>query len=156
MGIGWMLWGNGGKAVAAMLAATALLGLPTLVQAADAVPAGCELKGDSRHLRSSRLDVVFRPSTSPIRVGKEFSLDIIVCPHKGVTAPTSLRVDATLPEHRHGMNYKPNVWTLQSNPPIARYRAEGMMFHRAGRWELVIEVRAGGQTARLAHSILVE
>jgi hypothetical protein len=156
MSVGWMLWVNGGKAVAAMLAATTLLGLPTLVQAADAVPAGCELKGDSRHLRSPRLDVVFRPTPSPILVGKDFVLDIIVCPHKGVTAPTSLRVDATLPEHRHGMNYKPNVWTLQSNPPIARYRAEGMMFHRAGRWELHFEVRAGGQTARFTHPITVK
>lgn len=156
MGVGWTPWGNGSKAVAAMLAAAVVLGLSTLVRAADAVPAGCELKGASQRLSSARLDVVFRPAPAPIRVGREFVLDIIVCPHKGVTAPTSLRVDATMPEYRHGMNYKPSVWTLQSNPPIARYRAEGLMFHRVGRWELLIEVRAGGQTARFAHSIKVE
>jgi len=153
MGVGRM---SRGKAVAAVAAALAALSVQAPAMAADSVPSGCELKGDSHRLSSPRLDVVYRPSPSPIQVNKRFVLDIIVCPHKGVTAPTSLQVDATIPEYRHGMNYKPSVRKLPSNPPIARYRAEGLVFHRAGVWELVIEVRAGGQTARLAHSITVK
>jgi len=139
-----------------VLAVEMFAGAPAVAQAADVALPGCELKGDSRRLSSPRLDVVFRPAPSPIRVGSKFVLDIIVCPHKGVTAPTSLRVDARMPEHRHGMNYKPSVRTLPCNSQIARYRVEELMFHRAGRWEMMIEVRAGGQTARLVHSITVK
>ncbi|HEV8109104.1 MAG TPA: cytochrome-c peroxidase, partial [Burkholderiales bacterium] len=50
-----------------------------------------------------------------------------------------------MPEHRHGMNYAPTVKALAPG----RWRAEGLMFHMPGRWELVFEVTANGATDRL-------
>jgi len=70
-----------------------------------------------------------------------------VCP-----APDSVRVDATMPEHRHGMNYRPTVTATGEG----RYKAEGLMFHMAGRWELMFEVRSGGKTERIVQSIRLE
>lgn len=58
---------------------------------------------------------------------------LAVCP---VTA--QLRgVDASMPEHRHGMNYRPSLVSLGRG----RWRAEGLLWHMAGRWELSFELR---------------
>jgi hypothetical protein len=114
--------------------------------AAAAAPA-CELPGGGAQRIESRSHVVlYRASPEP-RVGEHFALDFAVCP-----APQGVRVDATMPEHRHGMNYRPTV-TAQGG---GRYRAEGLMFHMAGRWELVFEVRTGGASERLAQSLRLE
>lgn len=123
---------------------------------ATVADAECELKGQSVRLTSPRVDVVFRPLPAPVRIGQHFALDILVCPRSGVTSPASVKVDASMPEHRHGMNYQPRVQQLPSSSRVARYRAEGLMFHMAGRWELLIEVRAGGYSDRLTHSIRIE
>jgi cytochrome c peroxidase len=56
-----------------------------------------------------------------------------------------------MPEHRHGMNYAPAVKALGPG----RWRAEGLMFHMPGRWELTFEVTAGGATDRLVSSYQV-
>ena len=48
-------------------------------------------------------------STSPIVVSRHFALDVVVCPKPGAAAPRSLAVDATMPAHRHGMNYRPTI-----------------------------------------------
>jgi hypothetical protein len=107
----------------------------------------CELSGGgAQRIESPHHVVLYRAQPAP-RVGEHFALEFAVCP-----APEGVRVDATMPEHRHGMNYRPTV-TAQGG---GRYRAEGLMFHMAGRWELVFEVRAGGATERLAQSLRLE
>jgi hypothetical protein len=114
--------------------------------AAAPAPA-CELPGGgAQRIESPGHVVLYRASPEP-RVGEHFALDFAVCP-----APEGVRVDATMPEHRHGMNYRPTITALGGG----RYRAEGLMFHMAGRWELVFEVRAGGGTERLAQSLRLE
>jgi hypothetical protein len=113
-----------------------------------AVPAAqaCELPGGpARKLQAAGYTVLYR--TPPLRVGEHFALELAVCP-----APELLRVDAWMPEHRHGMNYRPSV-TAQGG---GRYRAEGLMLHMPGRWEFVFELRAAGKTERLAHRVRTE
>ena len=56
------------------------------------------------------------------------------------------------PAHRHGMNYRPSISALGGG----RFRAEGLLFHMPGRWELVFELRADGKTERAAHPVSVE
>jgi hypothetical protein len=85
-------------------------------------------------------------------VGRHFVLDIALCAPAGQALPATLRVDASMPEHRHGMNYRPGV----SARADGQFRAEGLMFHMPGRWELVFEWRdAAGATRRLAQSLTV-
>ena len=57
-----------------------------------------------------------------------------------------------MPEHRHGMNYKVSVKPEAGG----RYRADGLLFHMPGRWELIFELRAAGQTDRLTFSEIIE
>ena len=56
-----------------------------------------------------------------------------------------------MPEHRHGMNYAPEV---KATGP-GRWRAEGLMFHMPGKWEFVFEVRAAGKSDRLVSAFLL-
>jgi hypothetical protein len=37
-----------------------------------------------------------------------------------------------------------------------RYRVDGMVFHMPGRWELVIDVRAGEESERLSHEFILK
>jgi cytochrome c peroxidase len=66
---------------------------------------------------------------------------------KAGPAPKTLKVDAHMPAHRHGMNYAPKVTALGPG----RWRAEGLLFHMPGRWELVFVVDGD----RLVHAMEV-
>jgi len=121
--------------------------LAACVTAVATATQACELPGGGvQRIESPRHVVLYRAQPAP-RVGEHFALEFAICP-----APDTVRVDATMPEHRHGMNYRPSV----SAQGGGRYRAEGLMFHMAGRWELVFEVRAGDVTERLAQSLKLE
>lgn len=88
-------------------------------------------------------------STEPdtLAVGRPFAVLLRLCP----LAARVVRVDATMPEHRHGMNYRPTVRPLGEG----RWRAEGLLWHMAGRWELAIEVENGGERTWLRQSVLL-
>jgi hypothetical protein len=109
-------------------------------------PSGFAARG---RLASKDVFVVFRTVPATIEIGRHFSVEAIVC---ATPASQALRVDAHMPEHRHGMNYRPTVSTTGGG----RYVADGLMFHMPGRWELVFDVERGGQTERLATDLLLE
>ena len=133
--------------VAVVLGLLGLLGVPGLTGLAQAAPVdptdcGTHLAGPAR-LVAKATDgvsdaestgglVVFAPRPWPVPVGRLFALDIAVCPQAGTAMPASLRVDADMPAHRHGMNYRPTVTALGNG----RFVAEGLMFHMPGRWRL--------------------
>src|SRR5687767_880546 len=116
---------------AAQLAAVALG--TALVAVADAgAPDPCVESArapSARRVESPRYVVVFRPTPEPIAVGQHFTLDAVVCARDGARPATGLRVDAVMPEHRHGMNYRAGV----SKRGEGRFVAEGLLFHMPGR-----------------------
>lgn len=75
-----------------------------------------------------------------ISVSEFFALEIAVCAADGQPMPRTVRVDATMPEHQHGMNYRASV---RPRGP-GRFVAEGLLFHMPGRWQLSFEVNVGG------------
>jgi hypothetical protein len=94
---------------------------------------------------SPRFDVAFRPDPAPIAVSKHFALDVVVCAKSGAAA-TGLVVDAQMPAHRHGMNYRPTVAARGSG----RYRAEGLLLHMPGAWEFRFDVRTAQGSERVS------
>ena len=62
------------------------------------------------------------------------------------------RIDAVMPEHRHGMNYRPTL-DAKGN---GHYVAEGFLFHMPGRWQLSFDVERGGRRTRLTSDVLLE
>lgn len=116
-----------------------LLGLG-LLASGSALACGEALGADARRIDSAQFQLAYKLLPDPVPVGKHFAIDMVLCPKGNATLPAELRVDATMPEHKHGMNYRPSVKTLAPG----QYRAEGLMFHMPGRWELVFELRGPG------------
>ena len=104
--------------------------------------AACELPPGKR-VESGRVALSYRTVPAKIATGQHFAVLFAICPN--VSGP--VKVDAQMPEHKHGMNYRPSVV-----PAAGGYRSEGWLFHMPGRWEFVFEV--GGE--RLADSVRIE
>ena len=118
-----------------------------------ALACGEHLGAGARLLDDARWQLAYKTVPEVPVVGAHFAIDIALCPRGGAPAPAALRVDAHMPEHRHGMNYQASV----SPRGAGRYRAEGLMFHMPGRWELVFELRsASGPVQRLAQSLTID
>ncbi len=124
-----------------------LVALALVVTAADA----CELPPGGQPVAngdgSVRLAYRFEPTE--LRTDRHFALLVDVCAAAPVEA---VRVDAQMPEHRHGMNYKPVVAKSSAD----RWRADGLLLHMPGRWEFRFDVRTGNRTERLTHAVNVE
>jgi hypothetical protein len=124
-----------------------------LLAGVAAVADACEVPADFTprgRVEAPGVVVVFRTVPAAIEIGRHFAVDTIVCGDGA--APVLTRVDATMPEHRHGMNYRP---TLASKGD-GRYVAEGLMFHMPGRWELSFDLESGGRRTRLATDVTIE
>jgi len=137
---------------ACVLAAAVFAAVSAAVQPAAAQPACNPALPGGKQLESARFSLGYRAVPDTIVVGRHFALELAVCPKTGIQAPENVSVDAHMPEHRHGMNYKAQVGAA----PGGRYKAEGLMFHMPGRWEFVFDVRSGGKTDRLTQSIVLE
>ena len=123
--------------------AQALIAAVALCGAAEA----CELPAGAR-AESASFALTYRTHPAKIVLGEHFALEYAVCPKPGAAMPAVVNVDAWMPEHRHGMNYKASVTLLGGG----RFRAQGLLLHMPGRWEFVFG--AGGE--RLAHSVRIE
>jgi hypothetical protein len=100
--------------------------------------------GEQR-IEAGALQLSWAGEPAPLVVGRAFTLAMRLCPE----AAKVLRVDATMPEHRHGMNYRPSVRLLAPG----RWQAEGLLWHMAGRWELAVEVENAGERHWLRQSV---
>jgi hypothetical protein len=93
--------------------------------------------------------VVYRTLPPVLEIGRHFAVEVLVC----ADGPAALTgVDADMPEHRHGMNYRPTIAARAAG----RYVAEGLMFHMPGKWRLLFEVEQAGRRARLTSDVTVE
>ena len=128
--------------VLAMAAATA--------QAAPPCPAppGFDARG---RIELTEVVVLYRTVPPAIEVGRHFAVEAFVCA-RPPAAVTAVRVDAQMPEHRHGMNYRARV----SAKGDGLYVAEGLLFHMPGRWQLLFDVERGGRTERLEAEVVLE
>lgn len=124
-------------------AAASLLG----VLLAQATPACTLHETDGAVVQQGAVQLAWKTEPSTLANGQPFKLFVRLCPSDAQL----LRVDATMPEHRHGMNYKPTVHALGAG----RWRVEGMLWHMAGRWELRWDVRTGARNDVLRTSVVL-
>jgi len=101
-----------------------------LAAAALSFPAwACDPAIEGTRLESARYVLAYK--AQKVSVAEHFALDVAACAKPGHPPPESLKVDAHMPEHRHGMNYAPQVKPLGPG----RWHAEGLMLHMPGRWD---------------------
>lgn len=86
--------------------------------------------------------LVERPA---IEVSETFAIDVRACPADAEL----IRVDAVMPAHRHGMNYKPSIEAISPG----RWRVRGLLWHMRGAWELSFELRHAGRVQTLRRGI---
>ena len=134
------------RLAAGLLAASLGAAAPSVAAERCEAPTGFAAQG---RLSAHGVDLVFRTVPAPIEIGRHFTVEAIVC---AIPPPQGLRVDAQMPEHRHGMNYRATVAATGAG----RYRADGLLFHMPGRWQLVFDVDRGGRTDRLTTDIVLE
>ena len=118
--------------------------LAALVALLIAVPAWADCPLDLGHgtgtvVYSDLYMLALRPDPLRIEIGQPFALLMNVCTKGGDPAELVL-VDATMPEHKHGMNYRPTVTAVGDG----RFRAEGLLLHMPGLWEIRFELRRAG------------
>lgn len=133
--------------------ALALLAVWTALDARAADDCGTALKTPEPWIAAAdgaRIAFVSRPT--PVPVGRHFDLDFVVCGGVAVRSDSAIQVDAEMPAHRHGMNYRATVSTLR--PGV--YRAEGLMFHMPGRWRVIFDLPLEGRTLRLTRELDVQ
>lgn len=100
--------------------------------------AGCAALDQSRRLAAEGHVLQFRMAPAALRVGQPFAVEIALCGADGAPATAPPRVDAWMPDHRHGMNLKPELRAIAPG----RFMAEGFLFHMPGLWEFRFEIAA--------------
>ena len=124
--------------------------VPGVATAADGC--GAALGASGARAESAHYTIVYRTVPDRVAVGRAFAVEAEVCAKGGAAAPTGLRVDAHMPAHRHGMNYRPSV----VSEGAGRYRAEGLLFHMPGAWEFVFDVETPGARERITRELVLE
>ena len=109
--------------------------------------AGAKMKVDGK---SVGLSAYLSTKPASVSVGRPFQAVVSVCGANG-QALERFTIDATMPRHRHGMNYAPKV---QSSAQT--YTATGMFFHMPGLWRFHVSVGRNGQRQRFIHDVTVE
>ena len=139
--------------LATVLALAASLLAPWAVIAAPATTAaecGKHLRAPARQLAQGKAyALAFAPSRWPIEVGQHFQLQFELCPLAGAPLPAGVKVDAEMPLHKYGMNYRATVKPLGQG----RYTADGLMFHMPGKWRFVFELTGVTPADRLSADV---
>jgi len=132
-------WRLGGPALAAALALVLASGAAADCPRPQGWTGGARIAGEL-------WTAWWRSEPAVIPVSAHFSIRFHLCgPPVG-----RVRVRGWMPDHRHGMNYRPAV-TLNGSSGTA----EGLLFHMPGRWELILDVRgAVGREKLTAETVL--
>ena len=111
----------------------------------------CGFDGAERHVldRGGWLDV--RLLQSAPEVGRFFALELQFCAADAPLSPAQLRLDALMPAHGHGMNYRARVYERGAG----RYAIDGLLFHMPGDWRVRIDFALDGerQTVELEYRL---
>jgi hypothetical protein len=102
---------------------------------------------DGAVLRQGDVQLAWRAEPQRMQMGTPFALQISVCPADARLAA----VDASMPEHAHGMNYRPSLQALGDG----RWRAVGLLWHMSGRWELRFDIVQADVRHTLRQSMLL-
>lgn len=105
---------------------------------------------DARRVDGKTFAVAWVADPATLKTGEFFAVEAAVCANDG--AVSELRVDAVMPEHKHGMNYRPVVKAVGAG----RFRAEGLLLHMPGVWEFRFDVRGSGRQEVLTQRLTVK
>ena len=122
--------------------------LASVLLGVTAGSAACELPAGGHFVDAPRYSLSYRTQPPRIAVGEHFAVDLTVCGKDGRPPPSKVAVDAWMPAHKHGMNYKAEVKPYGGG----RFYAQGLMFHMPGLWQFRFDVEG----ERLVDNLTIE
>ena len=100
-------------------------------------------------LATPEAEIAYRWEPGVLKVGQFFAAEVIACRAPGPGAVREIVLDAQMPAHGHGMNYRPTV--TPAGP--GRFRITGLMLHMAGTWRLTFDLVQGDKRTRLTQEV---
>lgn len=97
-------------------------------------------------------EITINPEGGEILRNKHFAIDVQLVAKSGSVDDLTVKVDADMPAHGHGMNTKPESSMIEGGG----HRAEGMLFHMGGDWVITVDVMRDGKTERATFPVSVE
>ena len=88
--------------------------------------------------------LVTRPAK--ITVGEPFDVIVRLCGPPQTGKFDRWTIEATMPAHRHGMNYRPII----KHKGSAEIEATGLVFHMPGHWQISLTAYSGDAPMRWA------
>ena len=82
----------------------------------------------------------YRIKSPPLIVAQHFSMQFLLCRGESVLAVEGFKLDALMPAHGHGMNYKASINWLDDG----LVEASGLLFHMPGQWRITVNLTYGG------------
>lgn len=102
-----------------------------------------------RRLVAADAEVAYRLEPEGLKVGEFFTAEVVACRAPGLEPVHAIAVDATMPDHGHGMNYRPAA----TSAAPGHYRFIGLMLHMPGRWRITIDLFHGSKRTRLTREV---
>lgn len=100
----------------------------------------CDLAGGETVELEAGVTLHYRIEPSQLRVAQHFSMQFLVCRGDRSLVLDGLKVDALMPAHGHGMNYKASVESQRDG----LVEASGMLFHMPGPWQISVDLSYDG------------
>ncbi len=107
-----------------------------------------EAQGFQR-LNTTDAEIAYRWEPAELRVGQFFAAEVVACRAPGQAPVTRILLEATMPAHGHGMNYRPAAEAAGEG----RYRFTGLMLHMPGTWRVSFDLIQGASRTRLTQEI---
>ena len=132
----------------------ALLLCLTVLTACTATPPSWVIEGEELISNDGAWAVRWCTVPEELPLNEPFVVEAQVIPLSKTALPEGLilEVDAAMPEHRHGMNRLPRMISQGDG----LFRAEGMLFHMEGRWELYFDITEEELTERGQTEVFLE
>jgi YtkA-like len=99
------------------------------------------------HLKTADAEIGYRWEPAELKVGQFFAAEVVACSIPDRAPVGAITIDATMPAHGHGMNYRPKA---EPKGP-GHYRFTGLMLHMPGTWRVTFQLEQGAQRTRLTH-----
>ena len=135
--------GNRARRAVGVIFALSIAALRAHSASACAVPDGFT------RLASPEAEIAYRWEPSDLKVGQFFAAEVIACRAPGPDAVREIVLDAQMPAHGHGMNYRPTA----TPTGLGRFRFTGLMLHMAGTWRLTFDLFQGDRRTRLTQEV---
>ena len=123
-----------------------------LMAAAETLPDkawACSAEQGFHRLTTKDAEVAYRFDPPSLKVGQFFAAEVIACRAPGGEPVRDVKIDATMPAHGHGMNYRPS----STRTGDGRYRFRGLMLHMPGAWQITVDLVQATKRTRLIDKI---